>query len=152
MPGVRGHHTAAQAKLDALRDTGVVRRYQAGETLASVGAALGLTRERIRQIVKASGAPMPWDYRCAVKACNTSPRTPNRYCSAHQRRFERFSDPLGTKPLLTNQHGTLASYKRGGCRCDLCRQRNAERDREYQHRLHPEMRRYEPRQRSTASS
>jgi hypothetical protein len=138
------------AKVDALRDTEVLRRYQAGETLASVGADVGLTRERIRQIVKASGAPMPWDYRGAVKACNTSPRTPNSYCQVHQRRFERFGDPLGSKPLLTNQHGTLACSKRGRGRCDLCRRRSADARREYMHRIHPEMRRYKPRDGRTA--
>jgi hypothetical protein len=127
------------------RDAWVVRRYAAGETLAGIGAAVGLTRERIRQIVKASGAPMPWDYKCAAKGCDTSPRMPNPYCSFHQVRFERFGDPLGSKPRLMDQHGTLASYKSGRCSCDLCRRRNAERVREYNHRMHPEMRRYAPR-------
>jgi Sigma-70, region 4 len=68
-----GRHTAVQLELDALRDIQVLRRYEAGETLASIGAGVGLTRERIRQIVKASGAAMPWDYKCAVKTCSTSP-------------------------------------------------------------------------------
>jgi hypothetical protein len=113
----------------------VTQRYAAGETL-----------------VKASGCPMPWEYTCAVTACNTSPRTPNRYCQFHQRRFQRFGDPLGTKPLLMNQHGTVAGYQRRRCRCDLCRQSNAAQRLEYVHRVHPEMRRYKPRGTVTDSS
>jgi hypothetical protein len=145
MPRFRGHHTVERLAANALRDFEVLQRYEAGETLAGIGAAVGLTRERIRQIVKASGAPMPWDYKCAVKGCDTSPRTPNLYCSFHQVRFERFGDPLGNMPRLMDQHGTLASYKRGRCSCELCRKRNADRVREYQHRIHPEMRRYKAR-------
>jgi hypothetical protein len=145
MPGFRGHHSAEQLAANARRDVEVLRRYEAGETLAGIGAVVGLTRERVRQIVRASGAPMPWDYKCAVSSCERSPRTPNRYCQSHQRRFERYGDPLGTKPRLMDQHGTLASYKGGRCRCELCRRRNAERVLEYQHRMHPETRRYAPR-------
>lgn len=143
--GRRGSPFAAERAGIERRDVEIVRRYTAGEELASIGVDLDLTRERIRQIVRASGARMPWEYKCAVKACDTSPRTPNRYCYAHQLRFERFGDPLGAKLLLMNQHGTLASYKRGRCSCELCRKRNADRVREYQHRMHPEMRRYKAR-------
>lgn len=96
---MRGRRTAVQAQTVAVRDLEVLRRYEAGETLASIGAAIGLTRERIRQLVKASGVAMPWDYKCAVKDCQASPRTPHAYCQAHRRRFERYGDPLGTKPL-----------------------------------------------------
>jgi hypothetical protein len=118
MPGFRGHHTAEQLAANALRDIEVLRRYEAGDTLAGIGAVIGLSRDRIRQIVRASGVAMPWDYKCAVTGCETSPRTPNQYCQSHQRRFERYGDPLGTKPRLMDQHGTLASYKGGRCRCD----------------------------------
>jgi len=114
MPGFRGHHTAEQLAANARRDIEVLRRYEAGETLAGIGVVIGLSRERIRQIVRASGVAMPWDYKCAVTGCETSPRTPNQYCQSHQRRFERYGDPLGTKPRLMDQHGTLASYKGGG--------------------------------------
>jgi hypothetical protein len=145
MAGVRGRHTAAQLPLDALRDLEVVRRYEAGEALAGIGAAMGLTRERIRQIVKASRAAMPSDYVYAAPDCSTAPRSPNRFCYPHERRFERFGDPLGSKPRVMDQHGTLASYKRGRCSCELCRKCYAERVREYQHRMHPELRRYKPR-------
>jgi hypothetical protein len=145
MPGFRGHHTAEQLAENARRDIEVLHRYEAGETLAGIGAVIGLSRERVRQIVRASGVAMPWDSKCAVRACKTAPRTPNRYCQLHQRRFERYGDPLGTRPRLMDQHGTLASYKGGRCSCDLCRRRNAERVREYQHRVYPEMRRHQPR-------
>src|ERR1039457_335148 len=89
MPGFRGHHSAEQLAANARRDVEVLRRYEAGETLAGIGAVVGLTRERVRQIVRASGAPMPWDYKCAVSSCERSPRTPNRYCHSHQRRLDR---------------------------------------------------------------
>jgi len=145
MPSVHGRPSAAQARRDALRNAEVVRRYEAGETLANIGAGIGLTRERIRQIVQASGAPMPLDYKCAVQDCSTAPRSPNRYCAAHQHRFERFGDPLGSRPPRREQHGTRACYREGRCRCDRCRKHNAERVREYQHRVHPAMRRYAPR-------
>jgi Sigma-70, region 4 len=117
----------------------VLQRYEAGETLAAIGARVGLTRERIRQIVKVSGAPMPWDDTCAMQACATSPRTPDRYCWFHQRRFDRYGDPLGGKPRLMDQHGTLAGYQRGHCRCQRCRRRNPDGVREYVHCMHPEM-------------
>jgi len=139
MPAMRGRRTAVQAQAVALRDLEVLRRYESGETLAAIGARVGLTRERIRQLVKASGASMPWDYKCAVDACTTSPRTPNRYCKEHQRRFELQGDPQGAKSRLMDQHGTLACYNRGRCRCDLCRKANAEQRLEYIHRMHPEM-------------
>jgi hypothetical protein len=123
------------------RNAEIVRRYKAGENLASIGASLGFTRERVRQIVKQSGARMPWEYRCAVKDCETSPRAPRRYCYAHQRRLDFYGDPLGIRPLLREQHGTAASYQ-DGCNCDLCRKAETDRRREYEHRAHPEMRRY----------
>lgn len=75
-----------------------------------------------------------------VNDCNTTPRSPKRYCSRHQRRCDRFGDPLGTAPPVTvGPHGTLARYKRGGCRCERCRRSNADRVMEYLHRVHPEM-------------
>lgn len=120
------------------RDAGIVRRYEAGDTLAAIGAAVGLTRERVRQIVRAAGAVMPWEFKCAVSMCYRSPRTPNAYCFTHQRRLDRYGDPLGTRALRRDQHGTLASYN-SGCSCDLCRRRNAIRALEYLHRVHPEM-------------
>jgi Sigma-70, region 4 len=118
----------------------MVRRYEAGEPLGSIAARLGLSRERVRQIVKLSGAYMPGDYKCAVDDCDISPRSPRRYCYAHQVRFERYGDPLGTRPVVPlrrMQHGTYASYTHGGCRCDLCRKASANRHREYLHRVHP---------------
>jgi Sigma-70, region 4 len=139
--GKRGDaFTAARPGIEQ-RNAEMLRRYKAGENLASIGSSLGFTRERVRQIVKQSGACMPWEYRCAVKDCETSPRSPRRYCYAHQRRVELYGDPLGSKPLLREQHGTIASYM-GGCSCDPCRKAERGRRREYEHRVHPEMRRY----------
>ena len=134
----RGHYLAEYPGL-ARRDGEIVSRYEAGENLASIGAALDLTKERIRQIVRSSGARMPREYRCAVKDCYTSPRSPGRYCSAHQRRLDRYGDPLWVIPRLMDQHGTVACYKAGRCRCDLCRKANADQRLEYIHRVHPEM-------------
>ena len=123
-------------------DAGIVRRYEAGDTLAAIGATVGLTRERVRQIVRAAGAVMPWDYKCAVPDCQRSPRTPNAFCFAHQRRLDRYGDPLGVRQLRRDQHRTRACYRVARCRCELCRRTNAERVRERLHRLHLEMRRY----------
>lgn len=113
---------------------------QAGETLAAIGARVGLTKERVRQILKASEVAMPREYRCAAKACTAAPHRPNAYCYPHQVRFDRYGDPLAVAPRLTDVHGTTASYKYGRCRCELCRQANAAQRLEYIHRLHPEMR------------
>jgi hypothetical protein len=139
MPGYRGHHSAAQLELEALRDLEVLQRYEGGELLAGIARSVDLTLERVRQIVKASGVAMPREYKCAVKACTTSPRTPNAYCHPHQIRFDRYGDPLGTAPRQMDQHGTIASYNYRRCRCELCRRSNAERALEYKHRMHPEM-------------
>jgi len=122
----------------------MLRRYKAGENFASIGDSLGFTREWVRQIVKQSGAHMPWEYTCAVKDCETSPRAPRRYCYAHQRRLELYGDPLGSRPLLREQHGTIACYM-DGCSCDLCRKAETDRRREYERRVRPEMRRYKAR-------
>jgi hypothetical protein len=136
----RGHLLAEFPEL-ARRDAEIVRRYKAGENLASIGAALDLTRQRVHQVVRDSGARMPWEYKCAVKECVIAPRSPNRYCRDHQYRLERWGDPLGVKPRLMDQHGTVASYKDGRCRCDLCRKANADQRLDYMHRTHPERRR-----------
>jgi hypothetical protein len=125
------------------RNAAILRRYQDGENMARIGASLGLTRDRVRQIVKASGADMPQDYVCAVEACDTAPHWPNSYCCMHQKRFERYGDPTGTRSLLKDQHGTYACYSLSRCKCDPCRRANAEQKREREHRLHPEMRRYQ---------
>jgi hypothetical protein len=143
--GKQGRPFAAELPGIERRNAEMVRRYKAGENLASIGASLGFTRERVRQVVKQSGAHMPWEYECAVDGCFTSPRTPMRYCHSHQRRLERYGDPVGVRPLLLHQHGTVSSYRDAGCRCDLCRRANADRVRESKHRSHPEMVRYKAR-------
>jgi hypothetical protein len=135
----------------AQRNAEMVRRYEGGENLARIGASLGLTRERVRQIVKDSGAVMPWAYICAVADCAKAPRAPHRYCFVHQDRFERYGDPLGARPLLREQHGTVPCYADGGCRCALCRRAAADRCLEYDHRMHPE-RRYVSRPPGTPAS
>lgn len=128
----------------------MVRCYKAGESLASIGASLGFTRERVRQVLKQSSAHMPWEYKCAVDGCFTSPRTPMRYYHSHQRRLERYGDPLGVRQLLLHQHGTVSCYRDRGCRCDVCHKANADRRRAYEHRVHPEMRRYQGRTKGQA--
>jgi hypothetical protein len=35
------------------------------------------------------------DFKCAVADCFSAPRSPRRYCFAHQCRLERYGDPLG---------------------------------------------------------
>lgn len=50
----------------AERNSEMLRRYQAGESLARIGSSLGLTRERVRQIVRDAGGIMPLTYICAV--------------------------------------------------------------------------------------
>jgi hypothetical protein len=139
--GKRGRVFAAARPRIEQRNAEMLRGYRAGENLASIGASLGFTRERVRQIVKQSGARMQWEYKCAVKECYRSPRAPRRYCYAHQRRLELYGDALGSKRLLREQHGTVACYQ-DGCSCDLCRKAETDRRREYEHRVHPEMRRY----------
>jgi hypothetical protein len=139
MPAMRGRRTAVQAQAVAVRNLEVLRRYAAGETLAAVGARVGLTKERVRQILKASEVAMPRELKCAAKACTTSPRAPNAYCHPHEVRFDRYRDPLGTAPRLMDQHGTIASYNYGRCRCELHRRSNATRVLEYKHRKLPEM-------------
>ena len=121
----------------AERNSEILRRYEAGESLARIGSTLELTRERVRQIVKDAGGIMPLTYICAVKDCARAPRAPHRYCFVHQHRFERYGDPLG-RPMLREQHGTVQCYADGGCRCALCKRAVVDRRREYARRAHPE--------------
>lgn len=81
--GTRGSHSANYYEE---RTTTIMRSYADGTTLAEIGTTVGLTRERVRQIVKSAGALMPRDFTCGVPDCRTAPRPPNRYCSRHQRR------------------------------------------------------------------
>lgn len=122
----------------------MVRCYLAGYTFARIADTVGLSRARVRQIVKASGVPMPQDYKCAVKDCDTAPRSPNSYCWRHKEGFEHFGDWSGTRRVVNSQHGTMVRYKRDGCRCERCRRRNADRSLEYLHRMHPEMGNHKP--------
>jgi hypothetical protein len=124
------------------RDAEMRRRYEAGETLTSIGAGLGLSRERVRQIVKRSGAVMPRSRVCAAGECHKVSSWPRSYCHDHQIRIELYGDPLGRRPAvhLLREHGTYASYRHGGCRCDLCRKASADKRREQYHRVHPKWR------------
>jgi len=106
--GKRGSPFAAELPGIEQRNVEIVRRYNAGEELASIGTSLDLTRERIRQIVRSVGGRMPREYKSAVADCYRSPRSPERYCFAHLHRLERYGGPLGTRPLLREQHGTRA--------------------------------------------
>jgi hypothetical protein len=121
------------------RNAVIVSSYAAGESLASIGLRVGLTRERVRQIVKASGAVMPSELRCAMAGCDQTPRAPNTYCYAHRMRLHR--EAAAQRPaarLLKDEHGTYASYRDRRCRCDLCRKASADRRRAQFHRVHPE--------------
>ena len=143
MPQRSQRLTRAQVQSVEERNAEIVRQYETGETLASIGSSCGLTRERVRQVVKLAGARMPRASKCAVEDCHTAPRLPRIYCHAHQVRFELFGDPLGSSPvvpLLPAEHGTRARYREGGCRCDLCRKASADQRREHFHRAHPEWR------------
>ena len=84
--GMRGPHNPSYFRE---RTATILRSYAAGDTLAKIGTTVSLSRERVRQIVKNSGVPMPREYKCAVKDCHIAPRAPHAYCSLHRRRFER---------------------------------------------------------------
>jgi hypothetical protein len=123
------------------RNAAIVARYLEGESFATIGLSIGLTRERVRQIVKASGAVMPSEVRCAVPGCAQTPRAPNAFCYEHRTRLKR--DATASSPkvaLLKDEHGTYASYRDRRCRCDLCRKASADRRRAQFHRVHPEWR------------
>jgi hypothetical protein len=123
------------------RDAAILSRYLAGESFASIGLNVRLTRERVRQIVKASGAVMPSEVRCAVPGCEQTPRAPYTYCYSHRARLKRDATTSArTVPLLKDEHGTYASYRDRRCRCDLCRKASADRRRAQFHRAHPEWR------------
>jgi len=134
-------NTGARPRRVDRRNAAIVSRYVAGETFASIGLTVGLTRERVRQIVKASGAVMPSEARCAEPGCNQTPRAPNTHCCAHRVHLKRDAmAPASRGPLLKDEHGTYASYRDRGCRCDLCRKASADRRRAQFHRVHPEWR------------
>jgi DNA-binding CsgD family transcriptional regulator len=137
-----GSASPASATAMGHRNAEIARRYEAGETLTLIGSTLGLSRERVRQILKSSGVLMPYERSCKVDGCPTTPPRPLAYCAAHQRRLDRYGDPVGTRrslPPPIRDHGTYAMY-RAGCRCDLCRAANAGKSRELNHRRYPEWR------------
>ena len=59
MPQRSQRPTRAQSQSVEERNAEIVRRYEIGETLASIGLSRGLTRERVRQIVKLAGGSRP---------------------------------------------------------------------------------------------
>lgn len=120
------------------RNAVILSAYAAGDSFASIGVRVGLTRERVRQIVKAAGVAMPSEVRCAVPECARTPRAPNTYCYVHRTRLNRDTNALSKPPLLKDVHGTYASYRDRRCRCDLCRRASADRRRAQFHRAHPE--------------
>jgi hypothetical protein len=85
--GMRGRRSVSFFKE---RTAIIIRHYAAGATLAQIGTTVGLTRERIRQILLSSGATMTREYKCAVEDCETAPRSLNGYCYAHQRVSRRY--------------------------------------------------------------
>jgi hypothetical protein len=136
---VVGEILVVQPRRVERRNAVILSSYAAGETFAAIGLRVGLTRERVRQIVKASGAVMPSELRCAVAGCEQTPRAPNIHCYTHRLRMIRDAATLVPKaPLLKDEHGTYASYRDRRCRCDLCRRASADRRRAQFHRVHPE--------------
>jgi hypothetical protein len=129
----------------AERDAAIIHRYSEGESCAAIADSLGLTYDRIRQIVRQSGVPTPWEYKCAALGCDRARRSPDSYCVTHQRSFEA----LGVGPSLRDQHGTRACYAEAGCRCALCRKYIADRARRRAHQLHPAMEYYVPAENGT---
>lgn len=121
------------------RNAAMLRRYEAGETLTSIGEAYGLTRERLRQIVKSTGVSMPRDTRrmCDVSGCGR-PHNSRGYCELHSRRLQIYGS-VDLPPTPTLAHGTTAKY-RGGCRCADCTGANRVEARARAHRAHPEWR------------
>jgi hypothetical protein len=119
------------------RNAVLIDRYVAGEALLSIGVSVGLSRERVRQIVKASGVRMPLEFRCAAPGCLRTPGARKQYCHPHQ------LVPAAAAPtvaLLRDQHGTESCYRAAGCRCDLCRRASADRRSARYHRTHPDWR------------
>jgi Sigma-70, region 4 len=138
-PGVRARSAPTTAILVAERRAVILRCYAAGDTVARIGRRVGLKPSRVVQIVERSGVAVPHRLKCAVEDCETVPRAPNRYCSRHRVRLERFGDPLWKRPAVNDEHGTMVKYIRDRCRCTRCRRCNAERSTKYLHRVHPEM-------------
>jgi hypothetical protein len=117
----------------------MLRRSSAGETLTSIGQAYGLTRERVRQIVKVTGVSMPHDSPrvCDVGGCGR-PHSSHGNCDLQERRV-RTHGSVDLPAAVTAAHGTMARY-RGGCRCAECTGANRVEARARAHRAHPEWR------------
>ena len=71
------------------RNAEILFRYEQGESLTSIGISVGVTRERIRQIVRRFGVLMPMDVTCAASNCPTVPRGRKVYCRQHQDCLDR---------------------------------------------------------------
>jgi hypothetical protein len=118
----RMHRTLLAAQLAVRiqrRDAAILRRYEAGESLTSIAASYGLTRERVRQVIKRTGIAMPRDIErpSDVDGCGR-PLSSRCYCELHSRRLRVYGS-LDLPPAPTPAHGTTTMY-RGGCRCADC--------------------------------
>jgi len=132
------------------READMLRRYAQGETMQEIGDDFGLSRERVRQILKRLNVTADdmreRRYRMATalyKGGLTATEAAKR-AGVHPALFRGRLVAAGQRrprPPRVPKHGTVYEYQRG-CRCEPCTRANADRTYEYQHRKHPEMKRY----------
>lgn len=122
----------------------IVKLRKAGLTMQAIAAKVGVTRQRVHQVLKAEGCdlvvPIMLDFNrrlseavyqyslgCSIKSAARRGEVSEHALSAHLHRQGMFRKP--EKPA----HGTRNRYCRG-CRCKPCRAANANHARQYAER------------------
>lgn len=104
------------------RDREIIRRYRVDEdTMQCIGDSMGISRERVRQVLKNNGETLSQRPRiCGVEGCQATRHT-SRWCQRHTVTAYVHGDPLWVRPRLARDtHGTFSGWFYGGCRCEHC--------------------------------
>jgi len=105
-----------------------------GWSLKQVGELFGVSKQRIGQITRASGADFRWRSlrspfdATAMRRDRIAGMTLSAIAQKHHCHFNtawKWTRDIPRPPLKKNTHGTRPSYIRRGCRCEACRAANA---------------------------
>lgn len=122
----------------------LIAAYQEGASLREVGVLVGVTYERVRQLLKREGIPRRprgWSMsplklgkdqrREMLEALTTGTPITSlaQQYGIHRGTVRKYAHDAGVqrprRKLKRDECGTLQRYRHGGCRCEACRAANA---------------------------